>query len=400
MRSLTELTKTPYSRTAALTISTTMTLCFAGSTGTAAENPQDAHGQAAKPVQTVRCGAGQSINSALRRAEAGATLQIRGMCHERVVITQAVTLDGGGSAVIDGGGVGLAPAAAAEFDGVVVVDGVTGVSLVGLTIQNGVANGVFASHGASILLKDVTTQNNHFTGIVVSDNSTVEAVDSVTKSNGDGGFDVFTSSSLILKGTFVASSNGTAGGSANGQSIVELRGAQVTATDNPVFGIIIGSRSHLAVFGFASSAGSTLNVSGSGFAGIGIADSSFTLFSDTVVTATHNGIGLLLAPGQVTAPDGRATFVLDNNGIGMNAFGGSSTFLVAGLNVHDNGTGVMVDDSSLSIEAAPGLPASIAANGTDVQLSFGTRSTIQNVTVATPLICEPNVLSRGTAKCP
>ena len=74
--------------------------------------------------------------------------------------------------------------------------------------------------------------------------------------------------------------------------------------------------------------------------------------------------------------------------------------MVAALNVHDNGTGVMVDDSSLSIEAAPGLPASIAANGTDVQLSFGTRSTIQNVTVATPLICEPNVLSRGTAKCP
>ena len=148
---------------------------------------------------------------------------------------------------------GVAAAVAAEFDGVVVVDGVTGVSLVGLTIQNGVANGVLASHGAAIVLKDVTTQNNHFTGIVVSDNSTVEAVDSVTKSNGDGGFDVFTSSSLILKGTFVTSSNGIVGGGANGQSMVELRGAQVTVTDNPIFGFIMGSRSQLAVFGFSSS---------------------------------------------------------------------------------------------------------------------------------------------------
>ena len=175
----------------------------------------------------------------------------------------------------------------------------------------------------------------------------------------------------------------------------------MTVVDNPVFGIIAGSWSHLAVFGWQAAAGSTLNVSGSGFAGIGIAGSSLTLFSNTVVTASGNGVGLLLAAGgSAGAPLGQATFILHNNGVGMNAFAASSTYLVAGLNVHDNGIGVLADDASLYLEAAEGLPASIAANGIDVQLSFGTRSTIENVSVATPLVCEPTVLSRGTTKCP
>jgi hypothetical protein len=239
-----------------------------------------------------------------------------------------------------------------------------------------------------------------FTGIVIRDNSTAEVIDSSTQSNGISGFDVFTSSSLILRGTFTSSNHGARGGEINGQSIVELRGAQVTLTDNAVFGIIAGSRSHLAVFGFQAAAGSTLNVSGSGLAGIGIAHSTLTIFSDTVVTATNNGVGLLVVGGQVGSPTQRATFVLHDNGVGMSLSSGTSTFLRVGLNVHDNATGILVDDASLNLEAAPGLPTSIVSNGTNVQLAFGARSTIQNFTIGTPLVCEPSVLSRGTSVCP
>jgi hypothetical protein len=326
--------------------------------------------------RVVNCDAGQSINQALRRAEPGATIVVRGTCRERVVITQPVTLDGGGSAVIDGGAVATRAQQPVlpEFDGVVVIDGVTGVALLGLTVQNGASNGIVAAHGAAVILHDDTTQNNVFTGIVVSDNSTAEAIDSSTRSNGVAGFDVFTSSSLILRGTFVTSGNGVNGGEINGTSIVELRGAQVTVADHLGIGIIAGSRSHLAVFGFPSSSGSTLNVSGSGFAGIGIADSTFTIFSDTTLTATNNGVGLLVASGHLSAPGESATFVLHDNGVGLNLFAGSSTFLRAGFNVHDNGTGILVDDASLSIAAPPGLPNSITGNGTDVQLSFGART--------------------------
>ena len=235
-------------RTATLPTLAILTLCLTGgATRTWADQP----GSAKAKANTVHCGAGQSINRALRHAEPGETIRVRGTCHERVVITKPVTLDGGGSAVIDGTGV---QAVDPEFDGLVVIDGVTSVNLVGLTIQNGPANGIFAAHGAAVVLKDVTTQNNALVGIVVSDNSTAEVIDSVTQSNGDGGFDVFTSSSLILRGTFVASNNGTTGGAINGQSMVELRGAQVTVANNPVIGIIAGSRSHLAVFGFLGAA--------------------------------------------------------------------------------------------------------------------------------------------------
>ena len=97
---------------------------------------------------------------------------------------------------------------------------------------------------------------------------------------------------------------------------------------------------------------------------------SLTFFSDTVVTATNNGVGLLVAAGgQVGAPFEGATFVLHDNGVGMSLASGATTFLRAGLNVHDNATGILVDDAGLQIAAAPGLPNSITGNGTDVQLS-------------------------------
>jgi hypothetical protein len=70
-----------------------------------------------------------------------------------------------------------------ELDGVVVIDGVTGVALLGLTFQNGVSNGIVAAHGAAVTLNDVTTQNNFFTGIVLRDNSTAEIIDSSSQSN-------------------------------------------------------------------------------------------------------------------------------------------------------------------------------------------------------------------------
>ena len=191
-------------RTSTLATLTILTLCL---TGGATRAWADQPGSAKAKANTVHCDAGQSINHALRRADPGETIRVRGTCHERVVITQPVTLIGVGSAVIDGAGV---QAVDPEFDGLVVINGVTNVNLVGLTIQNGSTNGIFAAHGAAVVLNDVTTQYNALVGIVISDNSTAEVIDSVTQLNGDGGFDVFTSSSMILRGTFVASNNGTA----------------------------------------------------------------------------------------------------------------------------------------------------------------------------------------------
>ena len=377
---------------------TILILCLtSGATRTRTAQPDSDKSKAS----TVNCSAGQSINHALSHSKPGETILIQGTCHERVVLTQAVTLDGAGSGVIDGSGVALGQSVDAEFDGLVMIDGVTNVKLVGLTIQNATANAIFAAHGAAVVLRHVTTQNNAKTGIVVIDNSTAEAIDSVTTSNLLG-FDVVTSSSLVLKGTFASTGNGTNGGDINGQSIVELRGAQVTVSDNQQFGIIAGSRSHVAVFGWEAATGSTLTASGNGVAGLGFADSTLSTFSNSVITASNNGVGLLIAPGgEVDSPPfAGATFVMHDNGVGMNMRPGSSVFMIGGLNVHDNGIGVSVDEASLYVESGQGLSASVAGNSTNVQLTFGSRSTIENVTIGTPLVCDSTVLSRGTTTCP
>jgi hypothetical protein len=66
---------------------------------------------------------------------------------------------------------------------------------------------------AAVMAKDVIAERQlRSWGISVSDNSILEAVDSVTRSNGVSGFDVFTSSSLILSGSFTTSDNGGSGG--------------------------------------------------------------------------------------------------------------------------------------------------------------------------------------------
>lgn len=195
------------SRVAAVSIFITLAVGLAG--GSPRLSAKTPHETNSKPAKTVRCNAGQSINSALRDVEAGATLHVRGLCHERVVITQAVTLDGGGSAVIDGGG--IASPGVPAFDGVVVVDGVTGVALIGLRIQNGPGHGVIASHGATIVLRNVTLVTNGQMGVSIGDNSTAEVIDSESRFNGVSGLDVFTSSSLVLKGTFTTANNSVSG---------------------------------------------------------------------------------------------------------------------------------------------------------------------------------------------
>jgi hypothetical protein len=350
----------------------------------------------------VHCSAGQSLSKALAHAKPGARIHIQGTCRERVVIRRPVTLDGAGSAVIDGAGIVPGPAVAAEFDGLVVIKGVTGVTLVGLSVQNAAANGIVAADGAAVVVRNVTARDNAATGILVMDNSTVEAIDSATHSNRLG-FDVVTSSSLVLRGSFTSTHNATNGGDINGQSIVELRGAQVTVSDNEQFGLIAGSKSHLAIFGWEAAKGSALTASANGVAGLGFGgDSSLSTFSNSVITASGNGIGILLAPGGRldSPPFAGATFVLHHNGIGMNLRPGSSAFMIAKLNVHDNGVGVNADQANLQLEATPALPASIADNGTNVQLTFGSRSTIVNVSIDTPLVCDSTILSRGTATCP
>jgi hypothetical protein len=223
-------------------------------------------------VKKVKCDKGQTLTEALRKAKSGDTLQVTGTCHERVTITtDRLTLDGGGSAVLDGDGGG----GPTEFDGVVTIDGVQGVTLIGFTIQNGLGEGILGQHGAAFAVQQTTVQNNAASGIAVADGSTADLTDCTIQGNGFG-IDVFTGSSAILRGAIIINQNTANGAEVNGQSILEIRGAQVQMNDNGGIGLVAGS-GQVAIFGFAASQGSTLTANGNGDFGIIIFGSQLTI---------------------------------------------------------------------------------------------------------------------------
>jgi nitrous oxidase accessory protein NosD len=93
----------------------------------------------------VNCGASETILKTLQKAEPGDTIRVAGTCNERVVITtDRLTLDGQGRAILNGGG-----GAPTELDGVVTIDGAKGVTLQGLTTQNGPGEAILGIRGAA-----------------------------------------------------------------------------------------------------------------------------------------------------------------------------------------------------------------------------------------------------------
>ena len=349
-------------------------------------------------IKHVNCDTGQSLAHAVRVATEGQTIRVRGTCHERVqVTTPRLTLVGAENAVMDGTGVELGPDR--EFDGLVVIDGVTGVTVSGLAIQKSAGNGVLAHHGAAVALRDVRLQDNAFTGVVVVDHSSAELADCVSTRNRLG-LDVVTSSSAVFKGTVSITENGN-GVDINGNSIVELRGAQVELNENGGYGLIAASGSHIAIFGWQSAAGSAVTANGNGFAGLIFGQGTLTTYVPSVITASNNTtFGILLNAANLFAPFEEARFRLENNGIGMSVGQGTTILIAAGLTIQANGAGLVADGAgTLTLRSTQANPSTITGNGSDMRLLFGTRSTIEGVTIGT-LVCDGTVLSRGTKICP
>jgi Periplasmic copper-binding protein (NosD) len=359
-------------------------------------------------VKKVKCDIGQTLTEALRKAKPGDTLQVTGTCQERVTITtDQLTLDGGGSAVIDGGGGGPT-----ELEGVVTIDGAHGVILTGFTVQNGPGEGILGIHGAAFAVQQTTVQQNATIGIAVADGSTADLTDCTLQSNVVG-IDVFTSSSAILRGAITSSQNTGDGAEVNGQSMLEIRGAQVQMNDNGGAGLVAGS-GQVAIFGFTAAQGSTLTANRNGNFGIIIftPQSQLTIYGSdffgsgaNIITAANNGAdGILVSAGFIASPFGTGKFVLEHNITGLNLIEGAGAVITGGLSVRNNGTGVLADGAgTLTLVSVPSNPSSIQNNnGTDVDLRFGTRATFDGVTIGT-ITCDTTVLIRdstGSTVCP
>jgi len=346
-------------------------------------------------MRVVNCDRGEEIARALARAEPGDTIRVTGTCVERVSIkTDRITLDGQGAATLDGGG-----GPTSEFDGVVTIDGASGVTIQGFTVQNGPGEGILGTHGAAFSVRNTTVQDNGSTGVVVAEGSTAELTDCSILRN-DAGIDVFTQSSAVLKGSIRTNDNLTNGATVNGTSIIEIRGAQVEASRNGGEGLAAGSNSQLAVFGFAGSQGSTFTIDANGGGGILLGDSILNVFSESTIAITNSPLGILCGAGKIISPFGVGTFVIENNGVGLDFGLDGTALLVGGLTVRNNGTGVRGDGAGvLTFISIPSNPSAITGNGVDVDLRFGARATIEGVEVGT-ITCDSTVLSRGTTVCP
>jgi nitrous oxidase accessory protein NosD len=348
-------------------------------------------------VKKVNCDKGQTLTEALRKAKPGDTLQVTGTCQERVTITtDRLTLDGGGSAVLDGGGGGPT-----EFEGVVTIDGVQGVTLLGFTIQNGPGEGILGRHEAAFTVQHTTVQDNAFTGIAVSDGSTADLTDITIRRNANG-LDLFTGANAILRGVISITHNAGFAALANGASILEIRGADVQVNNN-AFGIVVLPGGNLTILAFSLSTGSTLTVDGNGI-GITLLGGRLPVFISSTIKVTNNGIGLLANDAAFiinASPLGSGEFIIENNQVGMNFESGAGASFQGGpLTIRNNGVGLLADGAgTFTVQSDPAKVSSIVDNGTDVDLKFGTRATFDGVTIGS-ITCDATVLSRGTTVCP
>lgn len=371
----------------------------------AAEDADRVLAESESRVRTVRCAGGQSLADVVSRARPGDVVLVNGECSGPIEITvDGITLEGNGTGVLNGAGSGPP----AEFSALVTVTGARNVVISGLTLQGSDGEGILVQRAGAAVVRDTRVQDNLGTGIAVAEGSTVQLIDTVSRRNAIG-LDVFTGSSAVLKGTVGLSENRGPGAEVNGQSILEIRGADVEACDNGGTGIFAGN-SQIVFFGFEETQvpGSTLTVCRND-TGIALPDSSFEVVGGrffgsaaNVVTVRDNaGTGIWCPQGcSLASPVATARFVITGNALGVELGQGSLATLIGGLELSANDLGLSVDASQLTLVSVPPNPSSVTGNGVDVSASFGARLTIAGATIGSPLACDPSVLSRGSVTCP
>jgi hypothetical protein len=358
----------------------------------------------------VNCDSGQKLARAVRRAAPGTTIRVHGTCNERVVIvTNRITLDGQGSAVLDG--TGVAPSDQ-EFNGLLTIAGARGVVIRRFTVRDSAGEGILVRNGAAVSVIDTVAHNNGFTGIAVVDNSSLHLENAVMTQNLFG-LDAVNASTIALEGSIAVTGNFASGLTASGNSAVELRPAKLDASNNGAFGIALDN-AWLAIPGFETAQGSTITASNNGLCGLGAGAGGKLYVGGTpissgtgvnVITASGNAdCGIWLpADGLVGSPFGAARFVLEKNQVGLRIGDNSAVFIVGGLVITNNAQhGVLADAGGAStLVNIPTNPSSIAGNATDVSLGFGSRVTFNGAPfVASALVCDGTVLTRGTHTCP
>ena len=108
----------------------------------------------------VHCPA-KSLQSAVERANPGDTINVSGICVERIDVgTDGVTIDGGGAATIDGTGLG-------GTQPLVVVEA-RNVRIQNITVTDSPSSGIHVRNSGSVIIEGTTIKNNAADGILLN----------------------------------------------------------------------------------------------------------------------------------------------------------------------------------------------------------------------------------------
>jgi hypothetical protein len=367
---------------------------------------------AAKPLDCSK----ESLAAAVDGArEKDAVIPFTGVCAGPIVITtDGLTLQGVGTAAIDGGG-----------QNAVVVAGASRVSIGGVEVRNGL-NGILAVNGAHLSLTGITVHANVLSGISLQTGSSGLLSDVVIQDNGLHGLDLQSGSAATVTASLMSTANRVFGLNVNGSSITFVD-ATVTASQNAL-GIQIATNSNafindsdtvlnatnnlatgLTVVSGAQlvSFGGTINASGNPVAGVSVnSKAGLDLDAASQLNSFNNGDGLLIQQDstmtvfntpQFSGMPGFSTINAHHNTrSGVRVLTASTLTLVNQARVismqnatvglaADNGAGITLVNSTMT-----GNPSR------DIQMSFGVRADLQTLTFGTAT-CDATVLVRGTS---
>ena len=364
-------------------------------------------------ARVVNCNKGDSIAKAVRRARAGQTIRVRGVCDEQIEIKRdRIKIVGRGGAGFDGSN--LDPSNF-EFNPMIGVTDAVGVVIKDVFVRNGPAEGVLIAGKSSVTLENVSAHDNANVG-VLADHARVEVTGGAYERN-QAGIDSTNGASIVLRGDISLQNNGVFGIAASNGGALEARGTTMNASGNQLVGVLLEGGS-LAIFNFGVSQGSQILADSNGACGFAIVGGGYLdivappplqFTGVNLVRAQNNqGCGVLMTTGgKIESPFGAATIQIEGNPAGMQVSGNSDVLINGGLNIVNNfGPGLIGDGAGLITLAPfdqsppPALPSVIRNNGgPDVLLQFGSRATFASNVDVGSIGCDGTSLARGQA-CP
>ena len=334
-------------------------------------------------VRHVHCDVpGQTITKALKTAQPGDTIRVRGTCAETVTITtDRVTLDGGGKAVLQGPG---QPGAQGLFN----IVGVQGVEIRGFTVQNSAADGINGRQGAAFTVHDVRVLNSADDGIEATETSTVRFLGTCeVRRSGDAGIAITHGSSARFMAEDVTTAENALGIFVIGTSTAAFDTGTVHTAQN-TFGILTLGHSSLTL----SSNRPTILAEQNTLDGILVADTSDLRLDGGTITTARNGRAGLWFGGTAGLGNIAGTILSEHNTEGARAEDSSRIAqLIAGrMTIRNNTTGIIAENGS---DVRISDRATFTNNGTDLVLIFGSRGVFTGTTL-TAFTCDQTSLLR------